>query len=123
MLHACIGVPKGNVRALGLDHEHARCAVAQLLTPLPDIIILDQILDYTATYGICYYGTTIAAELRAKGFKGFICVCTADPQLITHTDSIQMVIDKQGLPRTAAVIKAGYFEWLAATKTSTTASK
>ena len=119
MLHSCIGVPKGNVRALGLDHEHSRCAVAHLLsTPPPDIIILDQTLDYTLTHGLCYYGTTIADELRASGFKGFICVCTADPPKTKRSDSIQMVIDKQGVPRTAAVITAGYLEWLATTAES-----
>ena len=121
MLHTCIGVPKCNVRALGLDHEHARCAVAHLLiTPPPDIIILDQMLDYTATHGVCYYGTTIADELRAAGFKGFICICTADPLKIKCSDSIQMMIDKNGVPRTAATIKARYVEWLAATTASTT---
>ena len=115
-------MPPGNVRALGLYHEHARCAVVQLLTaPRPDIIILDQMLDYTATHGVCYYGTTIAAELRAAGFAGFLCICTADPQLIAHSESIQLVIDKQGVPRTAAVVKAGYCAWLAGTAKSTTA--
>ena len=121
MLHTCIGVPKGNVRALGIDHEHARCAVAHLLiTPPPDIIILDQMLDYTLTHGMCYYGTTIADELRAAGFKGFICICTADPLKIKGSDNFQMVLDKQGVPRTAAVLKTGYCKWLATTTASPT---
>ena len=91
-----------------------------LITPPPDIIILDQNLDFAQTHGKCYYGTTIADELRAADFKGFICVCTADPPKVKRSSSFQMVIDKHGVPHTAAVIKAGYIEWLGATAASTT---
>ena len=38
------GIPAGNVKALGMDVNHARNAVAHLMEPpLPDIIVLDQV--------------------------------------------------------------------------------
>ena len=115
-LHKYFDVPKRNVRAIGLDVEHARSAVKTLLSPpRADIIILDQLIDYTTTHGECYFSTDVAKQLRAEGYSGYICLCTASaPDFECLPTSINIVIDKQGVPLTASKIKCAYAEWISA---------
>ena len=50
--HKYFAIPKSNVRALGQDIAHAENVLSYLLTPPPDIIILDQLLD-TQSHTVC----------------------------------------------------------------------
>lgn len=43
--------------------------------PAPDVLILDQHLDYS---GVILYGTDVAQRLRTAGYGGFICVRSAN---------------------------------------------
>ena len=107
-LHRLFNIPKDNVRALGIDVEHARNAVTLLLATSPDIIILDQMLDYTNSAGMCFYGTDVATDLRATGYEGFICLCTAGARDMACPATVDLLIDKLGLPVTVAAIKAAF---------------
>ena len=76
-LPVLLGVPETNVRVLGSEQE-VRNAVDEIFAFQPDVVVLDQNIDFVASTGMCYLGTKIAHELRARGFVGLVCLCTAD---------------------------------------------
>ena len=69
-----------------------------------------QLLDYSVTHGICFYGTVITKDLRKAGYEGFVCICTASVDLIS-AEGVDLIIEKSSIPETADAIKAAYTSW------------
>ena len=84
------------------------------ITEPPDIVVLDQHLDYIEDVGREYLGTDIARELRDKGYRGCVCLCTASaPEMLDKPlpVGIDFVLDKGGAPKLARDLVRAYSRW------------
>ena len=98
---------------LGDDVQETRDAVKHIIAP-PDIVVLDQHLDYLQDVGSAYLGTEIARELRDKGYRGCVCLCTASaPEMLDKPlpAGVDFVFDKGGAPKLADDLVRAYSQW------------
>ena len=112
-----------NVHVFGNNVEECESFVDMVIglplnnNPTPNLIILDQNLDYIKK---SYLGSEIAIQLRERGYTGCICLCTASAPGIIDTElpGVDFILDKY-YPRCRGnrgsimglMIKSHYLEW------------
>ena len=112
-----LGLHARHVTVYGDDEAETRGAVEHILqaTPRPDVVLLDQCLDYMPSHSVSYLGTNIASDLADRSFEGFVVLCTASAPVFIREGrtfpGVNAIVDKNGVGNVAAQVIAAFWVW------------